>query len=305
MTHPYARADYAAALGHIGRPVAVPEWDAWVLARPTPCGTREDAVGVYPVTVISDEADLAAGLARLKAAGLVSVVLVAEDRLGPPSAALEPAFDMARPFKSHQILDRDLGPLVYGKHHRYEIKRALGRVVASEIALGDHLPAWEALYGELAARHGLGGAHVFPPEHHALLAALPGVRTFAAFIDDRMVSAHVFVTHKGHAMSHLAASAAEGYAAGAAYAVNDLAAQALTDCRVINFGGGAGMNDNPEDGLVRFKRGFANTVAPARLCGAVLDADAYRALSIDTVDSGFFPAYRGPRKVEQANEHQG
>lgn len=310
MTHPYARPDYAAALGHIGRPVAVPEWDAWVLARATPCGTREDAVGVYPMTVISAEADLAAGLARLKASGLVSVVLVAGDRLGPQPVALESAFDIARPFKTHQVLDRDVGPLAHGKHHRYEIKRALGRVVAVEIALGDHLPAWEALYGELTARHGLGVAHVFPPQHYALLAALPGVRTFAAFIEDRMVSAHVFVTHAGQAVSHLAASTAEGYAAGAAYAVNDLAVRTLADCRVINFGGGAGMNDNPNDGLVRFKKGFANSAAPAWLCGAVLDAQAYQALSADSldadsVDSGFFPAYRGPRKVEQANEHQG
>lgn len=305
MTHPYARADYAATLGHIGRPVAVPEWNAWVLARPTPCGTREDAVGVSPLTVIAPEADLGGGLARLKALGLVSVVLVWGDRLGPPPTVLEVAFDITRPFKSHQVLDRSLGPLAFGKHHRYEIKRALSRVVAAEIALGDHLPAWAALYGELAARHGLGGTHIFPPEHYALLAALPEVRTFAAFIDQRMVSAHLFVTHQGHAMSHLAASAAEGYAAGAAYAVNDLAARTLIDCDVINFGGGAGMGDNPEDGLVRFKKGFANAVAPARLCGAVLDADAYRALSIDTVDSGFFPAYREPRKVEQANEHQG
>ncbi|MBO9560439.1 MAG: hypothetical protein J7515_17865, partial [Caulobacter sp.] len=146
MTHPYARKDYAATLGHIGRPVAVPEWDAWVLARPTPCGTREDAVGPYPLTVLADKADLADGLARLKAEGLVSVVLVVEDRLGPSSAALETAFDLVRPFKSHQILDRDVGPLAYGKHHRYEIKRAHGRVEATEIALGDHLPAWRALY---------------------------------------------------------------------------------------------------------------------------------------------------------------
>ena len=305
MTHPYAREDYAATLGHIGRPVAVPEWDTWVLARATPCGTREDAIGPYPLTILADQADLAGGLARLKAEGLVSAVLVVEGRLGPPTSVLEAAFDFARPFKSHQILDRDLGPFAYAKHHRYEIKRAHGRVTAQEIALGDHLPAWRALYGELVARHGLSGTHVFPPEHYALLAVLPGVRTFAAFIEDRMVSAHVFVTHEGHAISHLAASTPEGYAAGAAYAVNDLASRSLDDCRVINFAGGAGVNDNPDDGLVRFKRGFANTVAPARLCGAVLDADAYRALSADRVDSGFFPAYRGQRKVEQVNEHQG
>lgn len=305
MTHPYARADYAAALGHMGRPVAVPEWDAWVLARPTPCGTREDAVGPYPLAVLPPDADLAGGLARLKAEGLVSLVLVVEDRLRPPTEALEAAFAPMRPFKSHQIHDRSLGPFAYGKHHRYEIKRALGRVAAVEIALADHLPAWEALYGELVARRGLGGAHVFPPGHHALLAALPGVRTFAAFVDERMVSAHLFVTHDGHAMSHLAASTAEGYAAGAAYAVNDLAVRALTDCRLINFGGGAGLDDDPQDGLVRFKRGFANAAAPAWLCGVALDAEAYRALCADGEDSGFFPAYRGRRKVERADEHQG
>lgn len=305
MTHPYALADYAAALGHIGRPVAVPEWDAWVLARPTPCGTREDAVGVYPLAVLATGADLETGLARLKTEGLVSVVLVIEDRLGPSPAALEAAFTLVRPFKSHHVHDRDVGLLAYGKHHRYEVKRALGRVEVAEIALHDHLPAWEALYGQLVARHGLGGAHVFPSPYHALLATLPGARTFAAFIDGRMVSAHVFVTHDGHAMSHLASSTAEGYAAGAAYAVNDLAVRTLVDCRVVNFGGGAGLEDNPEDGLVRFKKGFSNAVAPARLCGAILDADAYRALCADDVDSGFFPAYRGPRKVERANEHQG
>ncbi len=298
MTHPYARADYAATLGHIGRPVAVPEWDTWVLARPAPGGDREDAIGPYPLTVLADQADLAGGLARLKTEGLVSVVLVAADRLGPPAAALEATFDRVRPFKSHQILDRDLGPLAYGKHHRYEIKRAVARVTAAEIALADHLPAWRSLYDELVAHHGLSGTPVFPPEHHALLAQLPGARTFAAFVEDSMVSAHVFVTHQEHAVSHLAASTAEGYAAGAAYAVNDLAARTLEDCRVINFGGGAGLDDNPENGLVRFKKGFANAVAPARLCGAVLDPDAYQALcvGVDDVDSGFFPAYRGPRK---------
>lgn len=300
MMHPYAREDYARSLGHVGTPTAVPEWNGWVLVRPTPCGTRRDAIGPYPLTVLPGDADVAGGLARLKAEGLVSVILVVEDRLRPSMAVVEGAFDPVRRFKSHYVYDRTLGPLVYSKHHRYELRRAQARVTASEIRLGDHLPAWKDLYGQLAARHALGGLHAFPAAHHELLATMAGVRAFGAFVEDRLVSAHVFATHDGHAMSHLAASSPEGYQTGAAYAVNDLAVTSLSDCDLINFGGGAGMSDDPADGLVRFKKGFSNGIAPSYLGGAVLDSLAYRALSADSGDSGFFPAYRGARQVERS-----
>lgn len=305
MTHPYAREDYAWSLPHIGAAFPVPEWNGHVLTRATPCGTRLDAIGPYPLTVLAADADLAAGLARLKAAGLVSVVLVLDDRLRPSMVALEAGPVTVRRFKSHYVYDRSQGPLAYSKHHRYELRRALARTSVSEIRLADHLPAWERLYGQLIARHGLGGLHAFPPAHHEALSKLACLRTFGAFVEDRLVSAHLFVIHGGHAMSHLAASAPEGYQTGAAYAVNDLAAAELTDCGLINFGGGAGMDDDPTDGLVRFKKGFSNKVEPAYLCTAVLDHDAYRALSAGRGDSGFFPAYRGPRQLERSDEHQG
>jgi hypothetical protein len=305
MTHPYATEAYARSLGHVGDAFAAPEWDSHLLSRLTPDGRSRDATGPYPLTVIAPGADLVGGLERLRAAGLVSVVLVVDERLRPPLPALEMAFDFARAFKSHFLLDRSLGPLAYGKHHRYELKRALARVEAREIALADHLPAWQALYGELAARHGLTGVHAFPAAHHQGLAELPGVRTFAAFVEGRLVSAHVFVTHEGYAVSHLAASAAEGYATGAAYAVNDLAVSTLGDCEVINFGGGAGFTDDPSDGLVRFKKGFSNTAAPSYLCGKVLDGAAYEMLSAGFGQNGFFPAYRGAHAQEPADEHQG
>lgn len=299
MTHPYAREDYARSLGHVGEVFAVPEWGGHVLVRATPEGGRQDAIGPYPITVLPATADLQGGLARLRDAGLVSVVLVLEDRLKPPLEALEAAFDTVRAFKSHCVFDRSLGPLEYAKHHRYEVRRAHGRVRASEIRLADHLPAWQALYAELSARHGLGGLHAFPTAHHERLAELPGVRTFGAFIEERLVAAHVFVTDAGHAMSHLAASAPEGYANGAAYAVNDVAIAGLADCQVVNLGGGAGAGDDPSDGLVRFKKGFANSAAPSWLCGAVLDPEAYATLSAGRRE-GFFPAYRAPPAAEPA-----
>jgi hypothetical protein len=305
VTHPYASEDYVRSLAHAGRALAVPEWDCHVLVRPIDGVAREDAIGAYPLAVLAPGADLPGGLARLREAGLVSVVLVLDDRLRPNLESLDREFGMVRRFKSHFVDDRRLGPAAYDKHHRYEIRRAMARVEAREIILGDHLPAWKALYGELSARHTLGGLHAFPDAYHEALARLPGLRTFGAFMDGRLVSAHLFVTHEGYAVSHLAASSREAYANGSAYAVNAVAVELLTDCEVINFGGGAGAGDDPADGLVRFKNGFANRIAAAWLCGAVLDSVAYQALGGDAAENGFFPAYRAAREIEESDEHQG
>jgi hypothetical protein len=298
MTHPYASAAYAASLSHVGEPFAVPEWDSHILARPIPGVRARDAMGPYPLTVIGPQADLAAGLDRMALAGLVSAVLVVDDRLRPDPASLDQAFDAVRPFKSHHLHDRSLGPPAYGKHHRYELKRALARVEVAEIALSDHLAAWQGLYGDLVAKRGLSGLHAFPAAHHAALARLAGIRAFGAFVDGALVSAHIFVTHAGYAVSHLAASSPEGYATGGAYAVNDLAIARLTDCDVINFGGGAGVSEDPADGLVRFKKGFSNRTAQSYLCTKVLDPEAYRRLSAGAPEAAFFPAYRAPRMEE-------
>ncbi len=195
MSHPYGADAYARGLGHVGEALAVPEWGCHVLARATPHGFRQDATGPYPLTVIAPGADLAGGLARLRAAGLVSVVLVLDERLRPDLPALEASFDMVRTFKTHHLHDRRLGPVAYAKHHRYELRRALAQVDVAEFALADCLPAWTGLYGELATRHGLGGLHAFPPSHHETLASLPGLRAFGAFVEGRLVSAHLFVTH--------------------------------------------------------------------------------------------------------------
>lgn len=302
MTHPYATAAYAESLPHIGEAFAVPEWGTCVLVRSIDGGRFRDAIGPYPLTVLAADADVHAGLERLRAAGLVSVVLVTDDR--PLGAASDAPFAVARPFKSHFVYDRRLGPLTLGKHHRYEVKRALSRVEVREIALADHRERWRALYVQLAARHGFAGLHAFPTAHHDALAALPGLRAFGAFVQDRLVSAHLFVTHQGDAISHLAASSPEGYETGAAYAVNDLAVRALTACQTINFGGGAGLGEDPADGLVRFKRGFCNRIAPSWLRGAILDQTVYRTLAQGREETGFFPAYRGAPVREPSDADQ-
>lgn len=295
MTHPYATASYAAGLDHVGQAFEIPEWGTYVLLRETPFGGHRDVVGVYPIMVLSREANLAGGLQRLKAKGIVSIVLVLDDLLRPPLRDLEAIFDFVRPFKSHYLHDWKVGDPVYNKHHRYEIRRAGKLTEAREFCLGDHLAEWQQLYGQLVQRHGLRGTHAFPAAHHEMLGRLEGVRSFGAFIEGKLVAAHIFVTHEGHAMSHLAAATLEGYRTGAAYAVNALALEHLDGCGVVNLGGAAGVIDDPSDGLARFKKGFSNSVASSYLCGAVLDRPLYQKLSAEYSQDSFFPAYRGSR----------
>ncbi len=133
MSHPYASASYVGSLTHIGNAFAVPEWDGHVLARTTPDGCHHDAAGPYPIAVLGKEADLRGGFARLKAAGMVSVVVVLDDWLRPDLTRLEAAFDHVKPFKSHYIYDRNIGVPNYSKHHRYEIKRALKSVMLRKL----------------------------------------------------------------------------------------------------------------------------------------------------------------------------
>jgi Acetyltransferase (GNAT) domain len=297
MTHPYATIEFGESLRHIGEPIYVPEWGTTVLRRE--CGIGHyDAVGTYPITVFKPDCDLLAGLDRLAHLGLVSVALVIEDGLRPDLDYFERTFDFTRPFKQHYLYDRSRPATPYSKHHRYEIRRAVQAVRVERFHLAERLDEWIALYQGLVDRHGLANTmHAFPRAHHGALARLPGAVAVGAFVGERLVSCHIWVCHDGHAMSHLAASSEEGYAARAAYAVNAASIELLAECRTLNFGGAAGAAHEAENGLMRFKRGFANAAAPAYLCGNVLAQDAYDELSRlagAPSDAAYFPAYRQP-----------
>jgi hypothetical protein len=292
LIHPYATPAYARSLPHVGQAFGVPEWGCEVLLREF--ADAFDATGTYPMAVLAADADLSAGLKRLKAHGAVSVTLVLDDFHRPSLEALRQSFNLVTRFKTHQ-LQRATLPFAYDKHHRYEVRRASSRVRVRAFDLAQAMPEWCALYDALVARHELQGLHRFPAEHFRALGRLPGVTSIGAWIDDRLVSAHLWVSDGRFVHSHLAASSEAGYAAGAAYAVYDASIRHFAGAEVVNFGGGAGFADDGDDGLMRFKRGFANDSAPAYLCGAILDAPRYAELARQTgvaPDTLFFPAYR-------------
>jgi hypothetical protein len=298
MIHPYATEAYARSLAHWGEAFRVPEWGCDVLLRPVGVGPGEgtwlDAAGTYPIAVLPPDADLAPGLERLRQRGVISVTLVLDDFHRPPIDELQRHFAVVRRFKTHHIRRLDL-PFGYDKHHRYEVRRSLTQVMAMPFDLGRHADEWAALYADLMRRHDLAGVHAFPAAHYEALGQMAGVTAIGGFIGDRLVSAHLWVSDGSHVHSHLAASNGEGYESNAAYAVYDASVRHFAAAQLLNFGGGAGIDDEPGDGLARFKRGFANATAPAYVCGAVLDPVRYdelvrqRGVPADTL---FFPAYR-------------
>ena len=297
--HPYATERYAASLQHWGTSIDVPEWGTSVIVRSF-LQKHKDAAGPYPLCMLSAEADIPAGLERLKRMGLVSVVLVVDSAVFNDQPELGRYFDMVSPFKSHFIYQRSEAPFQYSSHHRYEVKFATKRVEVRPFDPKNDMTEWIGLYSSLVERHQLVGLHAFPTSSLEICASLDGFFGLAAWIDDNMVSCHLWVQHGDRAHSHLAASNTQGYTSRAAYALNDamINSQWAKNLSELNFGGGAGTGNDPDDGLSKFKRGFSNRIDRSYICGKVLDLDKYLALSQatkNTTTAAFFPAYRSPQ----------
>ncbi|MDB5499947.1 MAG: hypothetical protein JWP28_3978 [Phenylobacterium sp.] len=298
--HPYAAGDYARALADgTGAALEVMDWGSFVLTREiSPRDTRglpglRDAMGVYPMTPIREQADLKDGLGRLADQGLVSVVLVPDPLASPEVNRLTAAFGLCRPFKIHYLVDRAAGDYAPSKHHRAEIRRAQRRCRVELVRLTDHLPAWTQLYDGLVERHTITGVTAFREAYFTALSREPRMTALAAYVGNEISAMTIWFEHAGVAYNHLGASNALGYANGANYALYDAAIAHFSQAAILNLGGGAGSRDDPSDGLAVFKRGFANAEVHAMLCGAVLDEARYAALAGGLPPTGYFPSYRG------------
>src|SRR5262249_49571006 len=98
---------------------------------------------------------------------------------------------------------------------------------------------------------------------------------------------------------HLAAYSPRGYELKASFALFWQVGEsfARAGVRWLALGAGAGLGDTTDDGLTRFKRGWATGTRTAYLCGRIFDRAAYAALSAATgnSDAFYFPTYRHPQ----------
>ncbi|MDX1975378.1 MAG: hypothetical protein SFT92_06850 [Rickettsiales bacterium] len=293
MTHPYATAAYGESLAHWGKDIWVPAWNMPVVMRPI-ADAAFDVAGVYPFSAFPPDTNIQAGLDFIREHGAVSATFVLDDYHRPNLEVLRDTSTVLRPFKTHYINRPELGPLRYDTHHSRALKKALTQVQVKAFALSEHLPSWCALYDYLIQELKLTGLHAFPHEYHRQIAAIPGMVAIGGWIEDRFVSCHIWACDDKTAHSHLVASNAEGYEARAGFAVNDFSLRYFADKQVINFGGGAGNTDDPDDGLARFKRGFSNDTAQSYIAGIVLDETRYKSYS-GAAQTDYFPAYRAPK----------
>ena len=292
MTHPYASEAYARAFPPAYTPVYLEQAKSWALKRPIAGTPYFDAMGCYPLTPIAENADLAQDFDKLRAQGLVSLVLVTDPFFSPDPAVLQSAFDLAVPYKEHYLNDFSLPGVYDSKNHHYKVRRALKSCEVKKIELRDYLDEWCALYDALIVKHDMRGIQAFSRDYFEKLCALEPVAV-GAFANGALISCQLWLAHEGYVYSHLVASNEEGYRIRAAYAVYDFSLRYFKErgAKAVDLGSGAGVSES-SGGLAMLKKGFSTKTAPCYLCGKILNPDIYAALSANK-KTAFFPAYRG------------
>lgn len=292
----YASPAYAHTCAHQGMPRTFPRSGVTALVRAfEPALGAADACAPYPLLRTAEWRALAADLAA--SSDLLSFVGVIDPLATPAPGVLDDVFpDHLVAFKTHAVAHFDARTPLAHVHpeHRRKARRAARRLDIDVAADPSALAAdWVRLYSALRAHHGFTGAADFPPAALAEQLALPGMMAVVAREQGDVVSMSLWFVDGGEAHYHLGASDARGYAAQASYgtfarAFETLAARGV---EVVGLGGAAGDHDR-DDGLARFKHGWANGERTAWLGGRVLDAERYARLGGGADETDYFPAYR-------------
>jgi Acetyltransferase (GNAT) domain len=291
----YADPGYAASLEEFGSPRPLSRCGGWLLERPIAGFSHRDAMGCYPLFACRDWSRLPEDLDGL-GEDLVSVVLVA-DPFGAGPEFLRRCFDLVMPFKEHCVVELTRSsPGNPSSHHRRYSRRALREHIVERVAHPTEFAAeWTTLYGSLIERHGIRGIPAFSPRGLARQLAVPGLVVWRAEREGKTVGATLWLQHGDVAYYHLGAYAEAGYRSRASFALFSTAIEgfAAMGVRWLDLGGGAGTRATAaDDGLTRFKRGWATSSRTVYLCGRVLAPEIYRRLTESLPQTGYFPAYR-------------
>jgi hypothetical protein len=291
----YRHPGYAAALAEFGEPWYLPGCDGHVLVRHIGDSSWRDAMGPYPLFSCRDWKLLAADVDALRG-DLVSLSIVADPFGDYECADLARTFETIIPFKDHYVVDLERPPGSYvSRHHRYYARRALKNLeveVCEQPA--DFVSDWSDLYQQLILRHRIKGIQAFSRESFARQLKVPGMVAIKVREKNLLVGAHLWYVDGAVAYSHLAASSIRGYQLGCHYAAYACALEHFRSrTRWLDLGAGAGVRSS-NDGLTRFKEGWATGTRTAYFCGAVLNDKHYSELvaTRSAAESAYFPAYR-------------
>jgi hypothetical protein len=290
----YLHPEYAKSLSEFGTPIHLPASEGWVLKRAIEGTSEHDAMGCYPLFCCTNWSGLRQDVEALRN-DLVSVVLVT-DPLGDYSPELlANSFDRVEAFKDHFVVrtGRPLRQFVSTSHSHHAM-RAL-RDVEVELCAEplEFTDDWERLFSVLTTRHSIKGERRFSRAAFEKQVAIPGMVMFRAVVDQRTVGLDLWYVQGDCAQGHLAAFDSVGYELRASYATKWRVIEYFSD-RVTWINLGAGLTRDGQDGLSRFKRGWATGTMRAWLCGRVLQPEKYASLARTrgALGEGYFPAYR-------------
>lgn len=294
----YASQRYAISLSEFGQPRFLPMSEGWIQERPIQNSTRKDARAMYPLFSCNKWTHLPQDLDALQDSGLVSLVMVTDPFGDYDENLLHHCFpDLVRPFKRHYLVDMARPFQVQvSKHHRYYTRKSLEKIRVENCTNPvDLLDEWMALYEVLISRHKITGIQTFSRQSFEQQLALPSVTAFCSFLDDRIIGMHLWIRGNDIVYSHLTAFHEDAYQLNASYALYSYAIDYFAGrVRWLDLGSGAGFEDNANDGLSKFKRGWSNAERTVYLCGRIFDRTTYDLLvqQHNIKPTTFFPAYR-------------
>ena len=293
----YCHRQYAESFADVGRPLELQNCGGWLIERTIPGADLRDGMGCYPLFDCRIWAGLPLDLHELTGT-LVSVSLVTNPFGDVAETDLRRWFDVVIPYKQHHVTDlqRPVEDIVNG-HHWRNVRKAVRRVqVAACLEPMEFLDAWCRLYGQLAWRHGLTGFRAFSRAAFEKQLGVPGLTMFRASVDDEIVGLHLWYVSDQVAYGHLGATSERGYQCMASYALYWYAIHHFREqVRWLELGASPGLSEgSAEDGLQRFKAGWATGTRPTFLCGRILQPSVYADLAREGCisNSNYFPAYR-------------
>lgn len=293
----YAHPEYAYSLAEFGSPRELPRCGGWILERQIPGFPLRDGMGCYPLFVCRDWSKLHEDLNDLEN-DLISLSLVTDPFGDYELDYLRRCFDFVKPFKEHFVADLSLSKEdIVSKHHRKCVRRSLNRIIIERCETPvQFLDDWVRLYDLLKSKHNIDGIQAFSRRSFKKQLSVPGVLLFRVLYEGATIGANMIYIQEDVAYGHLSAFDSQGYDLYAPYAVKWAAFDFLFDkVRWFNLGAGSGISGEKEDGLAKFKKGWATGTRPVYFCGRIFNKEQYleiiRSKGISD-DTNYFPVYR-------------
>lgn len=305
MQKAYRSLNYANCFKESGDVYRLPQTDSYLIQKPYKDGFS-DLCSVYPFYDPPKKhqfyhIDLIADINSITDPNILSVTIVTNPLMKwaeMPVGKDNWCWSYCKEFKTHYYIDyRE--KLDLPSNHKRNIKKSLNSLdIKIDMISSNEKKAQSFIgfYKNLVKRHDIVGFADFPDSYFLSLFNVPGIMLLEAYPKgSREPCGQITYLLDGeYAYYHLAAYNEEGYANNASFGMMHSAIEYFRSLGVnkLLLGGSAGMIEDENDGLARFKKGFSNKSIKNHILGKVLNESKYNEFS-KGINKEYFPLYRG------------